>query len=313
MYKGKATCKILKDIRKQIADENDIAFVTSECKYQGDCTGTCPKCEAELRYLEEELRKRKRMGKTAIVAGLSIGLATTVTSCGHADIHTTGEIEDNSAVKETEQTVSSPKNSTKKRRQSPTESEEIVLDIKDTNKCSHSNIWDEIMFGEDIPDDYEGVIEDDPKDNSEILRFSEEPRGRSVTEALSWMGAISNTQATSTTTSACNTSKDTIMDMMEKQPDFPGGPDALRTYLAKEVKFPETAKNNHIQGVVLTEFMVETDGSISNAKVIVGLSPECDEEALRVIMNMPKWIPGENQGKPVSMYYHVPISFKLTN
>lgn len=54
---GKSKCKILKQIRKQIAAENDITYVVSECKHQGDCLGTCPKCEAEVRYLEEELRK----------------------------------------------------------------------------------------------------------------------------------------------------------------------------------------------------------------------------------------------------------------
>ena len=74
MAKGKQTCKILKEIRKQIAAENDIEFVTSECTYQGDCKGTCPKCEAEVRYLERELEKRQRMGKAAMVAGLSVGL-----------------------------------------------------------------------------------------------------------------------------------------------------------------------------------------------------------------------------------------------
>ena len=74
MAKGKQTCKILKEIRKQIAAENDIEFVTSECTYQGDCLGTCPKCEAEVRYLERELEKRQRLGKAAVVAGLSVGL-----------------------------------------------------------------------------------------------------------------------------------------------------------------------------------------------------------------------------------------------
>nr|MCR5114780.1 energy transducer TonB [Bacteroidales bacterium] len=63
MYKGKKTCKILKDIRKQIAEKNDIAFVTSECRHQGDCAGTCPACEAEVRYLEQELRRRQQLGK----------------------------------------------------------------------------------------------------------------------------------------------------------------------------------------------------------------------------------------------------------
>lgn len=74
MAKGKNTCKILKEIRKQIAAENDIEFVTTECTYKGDCRGTCPKCEAEVRYLEQELEKRQRMGKAAMVAGLSVGL-----------------------------------------------------------------------------------------------------------------------------------------------------------------------------------------------------------------------------------------------
>ena len=74
MKRGKQTCKILKEIRKQIAEENDIELVVSECTYQGDCLGTCPKCEAEVRYLEHELEKRQRMGKAAVVAGLSVGL-----------------------------------------------------------------------------------------------------------------------------------------------------------------------------------------------------------------------------------------------
>ena len=74
MARGKQTCKILKEIRRQIAAENDIELVIEECTYQGDCLGTCPKCEAEVRYLERELEKRQRMGKAAIVAGLSVGL-----------------------------------------------------------------------------------------------------------------------------------------------------------------------------------------------------------------------------------------------
>ena len=62
---------MLKEIRQKIADENDIPFVVSECKYKGDCKGTCPKCEAELAYLEKELLKRKKAGKQVMVAGLA--------------------------------------------------------------------------------------------------------------------------------------------------------------------------------------------------------------------------------------------------
>jgi hypothetical protein len=81
MAKGKQTCKILKEIRKQIAADNDIELVTSECTYQGDCLGTCPKCEAEVRYLERELEKRQRMGKVAVIAGMAVGTMLTATSC----------------------------------------------------------------------------------------------------------------------------------------------------------------------------------------------------------------------------------------
>ena len=81
MAKGKQTCKILKEIRKQIAAENDIELVTSECTHKGDCAGTCPKCEAEVRYLERELEKRQRLGKAAVIAGLAMGTMLTATSC----------------------------------------------------------------------------------------------------------------------------------------------------------------------------------------------------------------------------------------
>jgi len=81
MKRGKQTCKILKEIRKQIAEENDIELVVSECTYQGDCLGTCPKCEAEVRYLERELEKRQRMGKAAVFAGMSIGTLLSVAAC----------------------------------------------------------------------------------------------------------------------------------------------------------------------------------------------------------------------------------------
>ena len=87
MAKGKQTCKILKEIRRQIAAENDIDLIIEECTYKGDCLGTCPKCEAEVRYLERELEKRQRLGKAAVVAGLSVGLlgASQVALAQHPD------------------------------------------------------------------------------------------------------------------------------------------------------------------------------------------------------------------------------------
>lgn len=78
---GKSKCKILKDIRKKIAEDNDITYITSECRFQGDCAGTCPKCEAELRYLEQELKKRQTAGKAIAVAGIAAALVVGSTGC----------------------------------------------------------------------------------------------------------------------------------------------------------------------------------------------------------------------------------------
>lgn len=76
MARGKRTCRILKEIRRQIAEANDIEYVVEECQYKGDCKGTCPKCEAEVHYLEEQLHQRQILGKAVMVAGLSLGVVS---------------------------------------------------------------------------------------------------------------------------------------------------------------------------------------------------------------------------------------------
>lgn len=89
---GKKKCKLLKEIRQKIADENDIPFVTRECPYQGPCKGTCPACEAELRYLEEQLEKRRRLGKVVTVAALSATLAVGTVGCPATEPPLTGDV-----------------------------------------------------------------------------------------------------------------------------------------------------------------------------------------------------------------------------
>ena len=78
MTKGKSTCKLLKDIRQQIADANGISYQPKECHHEGDCAGTCPACEEEIRYLERELKARKGNGFGMKVAGIAAGICATV-------------------------------------------------------------------------------------------------------------------------------------------------------------------------------------------------------------------------------------------
>lgn len=97
----------------------------------------------------------------------------------------------------------------------------------------------------------------------------------------------------------------------EEMPEFPGGAEALNAFLSKEIQYPEVARNNGITGTVLVEFVIEKDGKVSNASVKVPLFPDCDKEALRGVMAMPKWKPGKNMNKPVRCYYQVPVTFKM--
>ena len=78
---GKQKCRILKEIRQRIADENDIPYVTRECSYRGECSGTCPRCESELRYLEKQLALRASLGKKVAVAALCAGMSFAVSAC----------------------------------------------------------------------------------------------------------------------------------------------------------------------------------------------------------------------------------------
>lgn len=84
--KGKDKCRILKQIRKKIADENDIPYVIEECPYKGECKGTCPKCEAEVRKMEEELSLRRRLGKGVALVGVAAGLMASTTACSPTEV-----------------------------------------------------------------------------------------------------------------------------------------------------------------------------------------------------------------------------------
>ena len=83
--KGKDKCRILTELRRQIAEKNELSYVTSECKHRGDCLGTCPKCEAEVRDLERQIRERSLAGKRFVAVGLAVGMAALGVGCDASD------------------------------------------------------------------------------------------------------------------------------------------------------------------------------------------------------------------------------------
>lgn len=209
MTKGKKPCKILKEIRRQIAEANDIEYVVEECQYKGECLGTCPKCEAEVRYLELQLHQRQLLGKAVMVAGISAGLLS-LSSCGN-------------------------------------------------------EMYDQINTSEE----------------AEIIRGGKEPVFEMVGE------------------------------LVEQMPAFPGGMATLMKFLSENMKYPEQAEKEGIQGRVICTFYVEKDGSISDISVAKSVHPQLDAEAVRVLSLMPKWIPGKRNGELTKVKYTFPIILRL--
>jgi TonB family protein len=108
-------------------------------------------------------------------------------------------------------------------------------------------------------------------------------------------------------------SNDSIYQIVEEMPQFPGGEKAMMEYVAKNVKYPQEAKDKEIQGRVFVGFIVEKDGSVNEVKVLRSIGGGCDEEAVRVVKAMPKWKPGKQKGEPVRVSYMMPINFKLSD
>ena len=103
----------------------------------------------------------------------------------------------------------------------------------------------------------------------------------------------------------------TIFEVVENAPEFPGGNAALMQFLGKNIKYPTIAQENGTQGRVIVQFVVNRDGTIVDPKVVKSVDPYLDKEALRVINSMPKWKPGMQRGKAVRVKFTVPVMFRL--
>ncbi len=104
-----------------------------------------------------------------------------------------------------------------------------------------------------------------------------------------------------------------IFVAVEQPAEFPGGMAALMRWLNNNMRYPEAAQQNDIQGRVHVNFVVEKDGSIANVKIAKGVDKDLDREALRVVKKMPKWQPGKNNGVAVRSYFNLPVTFRLQN
>lgn len=280
MAKGKQICKILKEIRKQIAEENDIELVISECTYQGDCKGTCPKCEAEVRYLERELEKRQRLGKAAVFAGMSLGTLFAATSCNNGVPNPEPLAKEPYVSDTTEMTNDSIPNDTMPDEPFLLEGD-VVAPVPDTMKAEEKKTACKSGIELVIPGD--------------IVEVDDVTEGFIAPE----VGEVENSDMMD------------VYTIVEQMPAFPGGEEKLIEFVSKNVEYPQEAKEEGVQGRVFVGFVVEKDGSVGDVKLLRGIGHGCDEEAVRVVKMLPKWKPGMHNGEFVRVSYQIPINFKL--
>lgn len=308
MKRGKQTCRILKEIRRQIAEVNDIEFITSECQYQGDCLGTCPKCEAEVRYLEQQLERKRMAGKAITVLGISAGVMTMNAQNSNIDSIQKQSLTDIIEIISTEVSGTNNTNSLFVIKGIVTDSMRNpitgVLIIEKGTK--NGTVTDEFgNFTLRVSGKYPLVAQSIGFQSQEIeIQKTAYIQVVLQEDSTLMMGEILvvNTKKKSQKKKILTTC------VSETMPEFPRGNTALMSFIQQNIQYPDP--DICITGKVIVQFIISTDGNITNAKIVRGVHPKFDKEALRVVKLMPKWKPGTQKGKPVAMEYTIPVSFR---
>lgn len=112
------------------------------------------------------------------------------------------------------------------------------------------------------------------------------------------------------TTASAQTDSEKVYNTCQVMPQFPGGEKAMMEFIATNLKYPQQAVKDDMQGMVLVDFVINTEGKVTDPKIVRSLSPECDAEVIRVVGIMPAWTPGQQDGKTVNVKYTLPVMFK---
>lgn len=282
MY-GKSICKYLKSVRRAVADANGIELEIPECTYEGECSGTCPQCEAEIRTLENALSARRRMAQKVAVLGVAAGLSMAGIPVSSAQSVTPDKTAVSDTVTITEEipylipdgmisTIPSGKRGHKPEKPKKTEN---PFSADRTNDSG-------IVHTEGVHCAKAKLVR--PRNNKWelILLPAEDPRLIKSTHEV----------------------KDII-----KEASFPGGYGALEKYISKNAVYPTAVAQQGIVGTVGVEFLVRADGHIAKVKTIQSAHPLLDAEAVRLVSSMPAWNPTVVNGRKKAFYYEVYIVF----
>ena len=263
----------MKEIRRRIAEANDIEYVTSECRYKGECKGTCPRCEAEVRYLEQQLALRRIAGKAVILAGI-----TALSACSGG-----GTANPVGAKTEVETAVDTVVPGT------AACADTIVSAVDSVPETIPVDVTDLLVVGDvDIADEPEAeaaVTSEVISDNSELNKVV--------------VGEIVDTTAP----------EDKIWNMstVEVKPGW----ESIERYIKKHQRYPEAALVDSIEGRVVVEMIIDSAGYITSPKIVRPRHPLLDAEALDIVRGIPRVRPAQMGDSNVACRFYAVITFKM--
>lgn len=273
--RGRNICNTLKAIRKQIADANEIEYSPEECHFTGECKGTCPKCEQDVRDLEYELRRRQIAGKAIKVVGIAAGLvALTACSDGKPQRNASDMVTGETIIVKKEEP--NPRNRQLEGAISLGNKEKL---LEEENRKDGEASYNPSLETKEIKKNIKGN--------------SSKNQGRNaVTRSAIGIDSIESSK---------------IFDNVDEEASFPGGIAACMKYIADNFRYPNIQGDCSIQGKIVVSFIVNEDGNLNDIKVKKSVYSDLDKEAVRVVKSMPKWIPAKQNGKAVKSKYTLPV------
>ena len=271
---GKDICYALKTIRKQVAEANGIDYTPATCHHDGECSGTCPCCEAEVQYIETQLGALRLAGKAVKVAGLALGL-TMATGYSQSSVASTRVLSTAYAQKKNTKT----RDANSHRRQNTVSEKTETAQVADTAVV---NVED--TCGHDLP---------------EIAVTACVP-----VSVLSYTGSVS-------TVKRLVKNPQHIYDKPDIAASFKGGDEAMKLFFVRNMRITPIMSEVCAQGNVRIQCIVERNGRLTEIRVIRSIEPHFDAEALRLVGLMPRWKPARVEGQRVRTRVVISVPFKF--
>ena len=285
MNPGKITCEILKKIRSEIAEANQIDYVTEPCTFKGSCIGTCPKCEAELQELEHQLAKKQGFPKTALIAGVTLSLLTGVTSCD-SKTKTQDKVNINEVNDSITNLVSSPKDTIKY----------TYLDVavRPKSKVKKQKYQNEIPVIQIINEDTNSSFYYTNEDLIDLckpkFRFNYNLENKTYSLQRSPCGGVRPIPPDNFNNILYFHNNQ--IDFKSSSPQFEFQNEYLEDYLSKLFKYPENKIID--QRTIIVQMSINKSGKIKDVTILKSADPEIDQQIKKIFESMPNWAPGKD-------------------